>query len=123
VETDGNAAEFPVQNPRFVDGPAMQWNVGRRRNDARLNHSLVARGPDGQVAAQWDGPEDTFLGEHVAVPRADGSAYLIGAQFDTTRGRSLLSLFDGKDVGRGPVAVWELPDIIPAALHGTWVDA
>ncbi|MEM9838872.1 MAG: carotenoid oxygenase family protein [Pseudomonadota bacterium] len=121
VEADGQSAEFPVGDPRFVNTPTMQWNVGRARDEGRLNHSLIARKPDGEIAVQWNGPDDTFLGEHVAIPRANGGGYLIGVQFDTTLGRSLLSLFDGQNVGRGPLALWQLPDSIPAALHGTWV--
>ncbi|MEM7740482.1 MAG: carotenoid oxygenase family protein [Pseudomonadota bacterium] len=121
TELSTDESEFPVGDPRLAETAHTQYCIGRVRSPLSLPNALIARAPSGDVIAEWSADPRTMMGEHIIVPLANGQHYLMGTQFDTHLGRSVLSLFDGQDIARGPIAVWEMSEPIPAPLHGTWV--
>ena len=123
VERDGIKAEFPVCDPRMAGHRTESFHIGHGSGGNSFSNAYISRGPDGAITGRWEAEADTHLGEHVAIPRPDGKVWLIGTQFDSMRGRTLVSLFDGGNVSAGPMALWETPEVIPLPLHGAWVPA
>ena len=53
----------------------------------------------------------------------EGAGWLIGTALDIARGRTLLSVFDARDLSAGPLACARLPYALPLGLHGKFVYA
>lgn len=121
VTQDDISAEFPQSDHRHADRPSASYHIGHADQENVLANGLFARDESGAVTAQWGAENDTLMGEHITIPRDGAGVWLIGVQFDARRGKTLLSLFDGNEVGSGPRALWALPDTIPVPLHGCWV--
>lgn len=121
VESDGRPAEFPVFDPRRAEARGRQWSISRSSGRRDFGNCLHARDDDGSVVDEWTSSRDIMMGEHVPVTRAGGGTYLIGPHFDFGRGATRIALFNGDSLSSGPLAIWETPEPIPAALHGTWL--
>lgn len=96
--------------------------------------ATVAKGPgdSGDLDSLWfhdmaRGTETCWtpgvaIGEPIFIPNADGDLWgAIGT--DPTDLRSQFYLLAADDPGAGPVATIELPQRVPAGLHGTWLPA
>ena len=119
-------AEFPRIDPR---------HVGRRYDSVfMLVRSAAAAHPLRDSVARVDLGRQTvqryhygatvIADEHVFVPRpggAEGQGWLLGSALDTSRGRTLFSVFDAEHLADGPLAQGEMARTLPAGLHGTFV--
>ncbi|CAH0442634.1 carotenoid oxygenase family protein [Ralstonia pseudosolanacearum] len=60
--------------------------------------------------------------EHLFVPAGpnapEGEGWLLGTVFDVEAGRTLLTVFDARNVSAGPVAVAARDGVVPMGFHG-----
>ena len=80
----------------------------------------------------WYAPQNTYCEEVVIVPKEPKQAghvfneteeddvWVLASMFDAEKDRSCVGVFDGRDIGRGPVCrVW-LKHHLPHSLHGSF---
>ena len=70
-----------------------------------------------------------FLGEPIFIPRKEASkscaeddGYLAGVMVDTKDMKSFFTVFDAKNVEKGPISKLLLPTYVPYGLHGYFAD-
>jgi carotenoid cleavage dioxygenase len=54
---------------------------------------------------------------------AEDDGYLVGFMNDMQTGASYCTVFDARDISRGPVARIRVPGRVPNGFHATWVSA
>lgn len=83
------------------------------RYDLRTNAAVTHRFDDGVI-----------VGEPQFVPRKDslteGDGWIMAFTYDVVHDRSELVILDADDLAARPVATVQLPQRVPAGLHGTW---
>lgn len=84
------------------------------RFDLRTNSVVHHRFKDGVI-----------VGEPRFVPRpnslAEGDGWILALTYDVVHDRSQLVIIDADDFAASPVASIQLPQRVPAGLHGTWL--
>ena len=75
----------------------------------------------------YDFPKSEVIEEFQFVPRSENAremeGWLLGPSFDYERQISRLNIFDAQKISDGPVGVIDMPYIVPAGFHGTFVRA
>lgn len=76
---------------------------------------------------KWDYGDGVFGSEAAFAPRKgatrDGDeddGYVISVTIDSNTYKSEALIFDGKDIGQGPIARVQLPQRVPVGFHASW---
>ena len=120
--------DFPVVNPTFVGKPYQFVFCSTSASSKTTMPAQTLAKIDvvsGKMIQKWLPEEHQYLGEVAFCPRegskTEDDGYLVGY---LTNGRDAVSevvVFDATDIVKGPVAVSALRDLLPHALHGTFV--
>jgi carotenoid cleavage dioxygenase len=122
-------SEFPRVDPRIVGRRHTQVYAALRLSPgARPGYDAVMRCDVGTGRVDhYRYGADLMVEEHLFVPRAgstrEGDGWLLGTALDVVRGSTLFSVFDASRLSDGPIAQAEMPRLMPAGLHGTYVPA
>jgi carotenoid cleavage dioxygenase-like enzyme len=122
---DDLVTEFPSINDDYT-GIHNQFGYAVAFPGAGLTEYATAKfdGVTGEQQLYRHG-EGRMPGEAVFVPAADGrledEGYLLTIVSDLTASASQLLVLDAADLGKGPLAVVELPRRVPAGIHGHWI--
>jgi carotenoid cleavage dioxygenase len=126
----------PVDLPRIDDRRAglryrYGWTAALTHGDGRpegigfdtlLRFDLHTNG-----VVQHRMPEGVLVGEPQFVPRpgsdAEGDGWVLAYTYDVSNDSSSLLVMDAEDFAARPVATVQLPQRVPAGLHGTWLPA
>ncbi len=123
--------EFPVINSAWQGHKTRYaWNVLMAKNlrpeeprFAGIARHDLERG----TCSAYHGGVDAWFSEPPFAPadnaRAEDDGYLVGFMWDGKAQASFVTVFDARDVARGPVARIRLPQRVPHGFHGTWVSA
>lgn len=123
-------AEFPRIDPRFVGRRHTALFMAERvAVSDRPGFDCVARLhlESGKVDRYRYGA-DVMVEEHVFIParRAgsqEGDGWLVGSALDLRNQRTLLSVFDARQLAQGPVAQGSMDRPLPLGFHGTFIAA
>jgi carotenoid cleavage dioxygenase len=117
-------AEFPRMDPRLVGLQHGFVIHASQTRDGLPLWSAVARTEveTGRSQHFSYGPQ-SLVEEHMFVPDAQGSGWVLGTVFDWGQKKTLLSCFAADALADGPVAQASLPYALPLGLHGNFVAA
>lgn len=135
---DGGAPSLETVGPRGLEFPDFA------RRDAGLQRHLYALQQHGPSVAAYPnavvaldrqrerearyvyGPQ-VLVEEHRFVPKPgatrEDDGWLVGTALDAGRGEHLLSVFEARDVGAGPVCQARLPRMLPLSFHAEFANA
>jgi len=74
----------------------------------------------------WDAGEDRIVTEPLFVPRdgaqwdTEDDGYLVASMYNWRKDRTEVAILDARRPSAGPVAIVELPFVVPYGLHGSW---
>ncbi|MFT2110768.1 carotenoid oxygenase family protein [Marinomonas sp. 2405UD68-3] len=119
--------EFPVYDERFV-GQNNRYTLSICNHDHQrlfgANRLVRIDLHQGQHI-HYDYPKNEVIEEHIFVPNLQSdkelNGWFIGVSFDFERSISKVNIFTNERFTEGPDAVIELPYVIPAGFHGTFV--
>ncbi len=121
--------EFPVINS-WMQGYKTRyaWNVlmGRsnRAEDPRFC-GFVRYDMQTNTSTSYHEGVDKWFSEAPFAPKdnwkEEDDGYLVGFMWDDTKQASYVTVFDAKDIAKGPVARIRLPQRVPNGFHSTWV--
>ena len=120
--------EFPRVDPRYIGKPtrllaaATSWAYEGRPGVGF--HGLSVRDMESGKQQRYDFGASVVVEEHILVAkpgtRDEGDAWLVGTSFDAAAQRTRLSVFEARNVSAGPVALAELPYLLPLGFHGNF---
>ena len=119
------STEFPRVAPAEIGMRNRQLFVTTGDNSAEFGMTGIAS------IDMETGREDRYeygqgwvVEEHIPVPKAGGKGiWLLGVAFDVKNARTVLAVFDGAHLSRGPVARARLPYAAPLCFHGNFLAA
>jgi carotenoid cleavage dioxygenase len=126
----------PVDLPRIDDRRAglryrYGWTAAVTHSDGRPEgvgyDTLVRFDLQTNAVVQHRMPEGMLVGEPQFVARpgsnVEGDGWVLAYTYDVVHDRSALLVIDAEDFAARPVATVQLPQRVPAGLHGTWLPA
>ena len=121
--------EHPHINPLYEGSRAryMYMSLGSTENISSPPVGYMRYDVLTQTRQEWYAPLHTYCEEVVVVPKAaeegqgEDDVWLLCSAFSATKGRSCVYVFDGREVGGGPVATVWFAHRLPHSLHGCFV--
>lgn len=136
----GATREYPLDAERNVEFPSCNGQLAGRPTRygylADQHDGVVLQWPglakydlvSGARLSQWSSePAHSWYSEPWFAPAdaatAEDDGYLVAFRLDARDMRCTLEVLDARDLGRGPLAVLDLPGQVPVGFHACWIRA
>lgn len=118
--------EFPQFNQNYTGQFARYlYTVGQNHTGRPLQSAILKHDIETGEVQSFDYGKTAFAEEHLFVPRPSSTdeddGWLIGTALDFAKGSTQLNILDAQQISDGPLAVFDLPYVLPLGFHGTWV--
>ena len=118
--------EFPQFNHSYTGQFARYlYTVGQNHTDRPLQSAILRHDLERGDIHSFDYGKSVFAEEHLFVPRpnsrGEDDGWLIGTTLDFSKGSTQLNILDAQHISDGPLAIFDLPYVLPLGFHGTWV--
>lgn len=120
--------EFPQFNPNYTGQfTRYLYTVGQNHMDRPLQSAILRHDIETGDVQSFDYGKTAFAEEHLFIPRPSSTdeddGWLIGTVLDFAKGSTQLNILDAQHISDGPLAIFDLPYVLPLGFHGTWVGA